>query len=762
MKLKQPSTYSPGHFVRTLLIAASCMATVGTLALLATEETTDPGLLTVERIFESSEFNDQSFSARWLKDGSGYTRLEDSKEASGKDIVRYDPESGESVVLVPADHLVPSGASEPLSVADHQWSPTMSHLLVFTNTKRVWRENTRGDYWVLDRNSRELWKLGGDAAASTLMFAKFSPTGEDVAYVREKNLYVENLRSHRITQLTTTKTPYIINATFDWVYEEEFRLRDGYRWSPDGRSIAFWQLDTEGVREFPLINHTDTLYPQIQKIQYPKAGEENAACRVGVIGIEGGTPVWLDVPGDPRNHYIFRLEWPEHSRHIVLQQLNRLQNENHVLLANPVTGRVRPFLTETDEAWVEDQGDVRWLDERGRFAWLSEREGWNSIYIGTGKRGALNRVTKGDFDVTEIAHVNQTNQTFSFIASPSNPTQRYLYQISFDGSRLERLTPEDQPGTHTYQISPNGRWAIHSYSSFNSPAITDLVSLPEHHRLRVLEENCELRKNLALLNTPETEFFRVDIGNGVELDAWSIKPPGFDPSRKYPLLIHVYGEPAGQTVLDRWGGKGFLWHAMLAQKGYVIMSFDNRGTPAPRGREWRKCIYRQVGILAAQDQAAALRAVLKQRPYLDDQRVGIWGWSGGGSMTLNALFKYPELYQTGIAIASVPNQRYYDTIYQERYMGLPTDNVAGYHDGSSINYAHQLRGNLLLIHGTGDDNVHFQGAEALMNELIRQKKQFQTMIYPNRSHSISEGRNTTLHLRNLMTHYLLEKLPPEK
>ena len=411
---------------------------------------------------------------------------------------------------------------------------------------------------------------------------------------------------------------------------------------------------------------------------------------------------------------------------------------------------------------MEDQGDLRWLDDHGRFAWLSEREGWNSIYIGSGKRGVLSRVTEGNFDVTAIEHVDQTNQTFYFIASPSNPTQRYLYRISFDGGGLERLSPEDQPGTHTYQISPNGRWAIHSHSSFDTPGTTDLVSLPDHRRLRVLEENSELRKNLDLLDTPETEFFRVAIGDGVELDAWCIKPPGFDPSRKYPLLIHVYGEPAGQTVLDRWGGKGFLWHAMLAQKGYVIMSFDNRGTPAPRGREWRKCIYRQVGILAAQDQAAAVRAVLQEHTYLDADRVGIWGWSGGGSMTLNALFKYPDLYKTGIAIASVPNQRYYDTIYQERYMGLPADNVAGYHDGSSINYADQLRGNLLLIHGTGDDNVHFQGAEALMNELIRHKKQFETMIYPNRSHSISEGRNTTLHLRNLMTHYLLEKLPPEK
>jgi dipeptidyl-peptidase-4 len=287
-----------------------------------------------------------------------------------------------------------------------------------------------------------------------------------------------------------------------------------------------------------------------------------------------------------------------------------------------------------------------------------------------------------------------------------------------------------------------------------------LIRLPNHQAVRGIADNKALRSKVDSLKRGRTEFFRVDVGNGLTLDAWCILPPGFDPARKYPLLVHVYGEPAAQSVVDRWGGANDLWHRMLAQDGYIIMSFDNRGTPAPRGRAWRKAVFHQIGVLASRDQAEAVKEVLRKRPYIDGRRVGVWGWSGGGSMSLNAIFKYPDLYNTAIAIAPVANQRYYDTIYQERYMGLPSDNVDGFTQGSPINFAHQLKGNLLLIHGTGDDNCHYQGTEALINELIRHNKPFQMMAYPNRSHGISEGHNTTLHLRDLMTRYLKANLPP--
>jgi dipeptidyl-peptidase-4 len=303
-------------------------------------------------------------------------------------------------------------------------------------------------------------------------------------------------------------------------------------------------------------------------------------------------------------------------------------------------------------------------------------------------------------------------------------------------------------------MSPTAQWAFHTYSAFGVPPVTELVRLPKHSVVLTLADNGKLKAKVEALKKQDGEFFRVDIGAGVELDGWCLKPPDFDPQKKYPLLIYVYGEPAGQTVFDRWDGNRYLWHLMLTQQGYVVASIDNRGTPAPRGRTWRKSIYRQIGILASADQAAAVKALLRQRPYLDPARVGVWGWSGGGSMTLNAMFRYPELYKTGIAVAFVSDQRLYDTIYQERYMGLPKDNEEGFKNGSPIAFASGLKGNVLIIHGTGDDNVHYQSFEKLVNELVANRKRFTMMAYPNRSHGIFEGENTTIHLYELMTGFL--------
>ena len=724
------------------------------------QEKTDVSLLTVERIFGRHEFEAEFPSVRWLPDGSGYTMLEGSKDSAGaQDLVQYDAATGKREILVLASHLVPPRESAPLAIHGYSLSEDRATLLVFTNSKRVWRQNTRGDYWVLDRASRELRKLGGDAPDSSLMHAKLSPTARLAAYVRANNIYVEDLRDGRITQLTFSRSADEINGTFDWVYEEEFALRDGYRWSPDGRSIAYWHLNTEGVREYPLVNNTDSLYPRITPVKYPKVGEQNAACRVGVVPVSGGETRWLPVSGDPRDNYIAYLEWAGNSRQIILQQLNRHQNTARVLLADLNSGTINTILTEHDEAWIDLQEELRWTRDDQEFLWLSERDGWRHIYRGdrTGKTPAL--VTPGDFDVIQLLEVDRKLGHVYFMASPGNATQKYLYRNRLDGTGRERLTPKDQPGTHDYQISPGGGWAVHRHSSFDTPPTTELIRLPSHERMRLFADNVALKHKLDSLKMVKTELFRVEIGDGIALDGWCIFPADFDPGAKYPLLVHVYGEPAGQTVLDAWGGGNALWHRMLAQEGYIVMSFDNRGTPAPRGRAWRKAVNRKIGILAPQEQAAAVKAVLQKRPYIDPHRIGVWGWSGGGSMSLNAIFKFPDLYAMAIAIAPVSNQRYYDTIYQERYMGLPGDNVDGFTQGSPINFAHQLKGKLLLIHGTGDDNCHYQGTEALINELIRHDKPFTMMAYPNRSHSINEGQNTTLHLRRLMTRYLNENLP---
>lgn len=739
-----------------------CLILLGFLAPQAVAEE-DPSILTLERIYSSEEFSASRFGpARWLEHKSGYTTLEKSGTLNkGRDIIWYEPESGDREILVPAENLIPPGAEDPLEIDNYHWSEDGTKLLIFTNSQRVWRQNTRGDYWVLNMNSGTLHQLGGDAEPSTLMFAKFSPDGKKAGYVHHNDVFVEDLEDHHIIRLTWDGSETIINGTFDWVYEEEFSLRDGFRWSPDSRRIAYWQLDTEGVKEFTMVNYTDGLYPKLTTFKYPKVGTTNSACRTGIVDADGGPTLWLKVPGDPRNNYIARMEWAANSTEVVLQHFNRLQNTLELMLGNAETGEIRTILTETDDAWVEVVNDLNWMNAGKNFTWMSERDGWNHMYVVSRNSGSAELITRGDYDVIRIAGLDMDRGWVYFIASPDNPTQRFLYRCRLDGKgRAERITPEDLGGSHSYQVSPEGRWAIHTYSSFGVPPVIDLVRLPSHETIRILESNRKLHAKVEALERSPVEFFRVNIGEA-ELDAYCMKPPGFDPGKSYPLLFHVYGEPAGSTVRDSWGGTNYLWHTMLNQQGYLVMSVDNRGTKVPRGRAWRKSIYRQIGILASKDQAAACRAIIENRPYVDSSRVGIWGWSGGGSMSLNMIFRYPELYDTAMAIATVSNQRFYDTIYQERYMGLPGDNPEGFKQGSPITHAHKLEGNLLIVHGTGDDNCHYQSAEALINELIRHNKMFSFMAYPNRSHGIYEGENTRRHLFETLTRFLMRSMPPK-
>ncbi len=733
----------------------------------------DPSLLTLDSMFT---YRTRPLGpVQWQTDGSGYLALEPSPTKKNfLDIVRYDVSTGERTVKVSAEKLTPAGAAEPLAVEEFSLTADEQKLLIFTNSERVWRSNTRGDYWVLDLKANTLKKLGGtDAKPSTLMFAKFSPDGQRAGYVRENNIYVENLSGDsKITKLTTDGSRYIVNGTFDWVYEEELFCRDGFRWSPDSKHIAYWQLNSEGVKEMTLINNTVALYPTLTTFPYPKAGETNSAARVGVIDANGGPTRWIEVPGDPRNNYLPRMEWAASSDELVIQQLNRRQDTNTVMIADARTGKVRPVLTEKDEAWVDvawgdidwektglGRGDVEWIDGGKRFLWTSERDGWRHIYSVSRDGGDVKTITPGNYDVISVARVDAQNGWMYFIASPENAAQRYLYRVRLDGTgKEERLTPASAPGTHGYNISPRGDFAIHDYSTFNRVPVTDVVRLPQHTVARTLIDNKQVQDRLAQLKQTPSEFFKVDIGEGVQLDGWMMKPPNFDPQKRYPVLFHVYGEPWGQTVLDTWFGRNRLWHQMLAQQGYIVMSVDNRGTPAPRGRAWRKIIYRKMGIVNSGDQAAAARVIAKW-PFVDPARIGIWGWSGGGSSTLNAMFRYPDVYTTGLSVAPVPDLRYYDTIYQERYGGLPKDHPEEWKQSSPITFASQLKGNLLIVHGTGDDNVHYQGTEALINALIAANKQFSMFAYPNRSHSISEGTGTSKHLMGLLTRYLNEKMP---
>lgn len=744
--------------IYTLAFWVTILTLVTTIPSVSGQQVTDSSRLTIDRIFQSGELYGEFFrQPRWIDDGKAYTALEASEENPGaQDIIQYKTKNGKRSVLISAAQLIPEGREEPLHIDNYTWSSDKNQLLIFTNSKRVWRYNTRGDYWVLNLETGGLRQLGADLPESSLMFAKFSPDDTRVAYVSKHNLYVENLESGDIKQLTFDGTEDLINGTFDWAYEEEFFCRDGFRWSPDGTMIAYWQIDASDIKDFLMIDNTDSLYSFTIPVEYPKVGEDPSSAKMGVVPAAGGETVWMNIPGDPKQHYLVRMLWREDSEAFLVQQLNRKQNTNKIWYCKPKTGLVKNVFTDRDEVWVDLVEDWMWVDEN-HYTWLSEKDGWRHLYLVSATGDEEKLITKGNYDVISIAEIDPKSNFTYFIASPDDPTQRYLYRIKMDGkSRAERITPEDEPGTHSYNVAPGGKYAFHTWSTINTPPVTELVTLPDHKVVRTLVDNERLKAAVAKLDLLPIEFFSITTEDDITMQGFIIKPPDFDPAKKYPVLFFVYGEPWGQTATDEWGAAS-LWHKMMAQEGYLVISVDNRGTPSPKGREWRKSIYRKIGVLNSHDQAMAAREIMKW-DFVDPERTAVWGWSGGGSMTLNLMFRYPEIYEAGIAVAPVSNQFFYDNIYQERYMGLKTENPEDFIEGSPVTYAHNLEGDLLILHGTGDDNVHYQNTEYLINELIKHNKLFQVMPYPNRSHGIYEGANTTRHVFTLLRHYLLEHI----
>jgi len=766
------------HFcsIAIVALAVASRATVASAQYVAN----DPGQISPQTVavfsdlFEKSAYRLKSFGpARWIDGGARYTTVEPSKDLpSGREIIEYDTATAARKVLVSAATLLPAGAKTPLSIDDYVWSPDNKQMLIFTNTKKVWRLNTRGDYWLLDLPTGKLKKLGGDGPESSMLFAKFSPDGRSIGFVRASNIYVQNLATDQVQPLTTDGTASLINGTSDWVNEEELAIRDAWRWSPDSKSIAYWQFDTTGVGQFTLINDTAQEYPTTTVYTYPQPGTTNSAVHVGIVSARGGATKWVNLPGDPRQHYVASVEWLEDSSAVLLQYLNRLQNTNQVLRADPKTGDIQTFFEDKDKRWVDvrdrfaqsrgaGNSSVRWIgkDRSQGMLWLSERDGWRHAYLISRTTGEPQLITRFEGDVMEETAVDEERGWLYFTASPENATQRYLYRAKLDGSGApERVTPSDQPGSHDYNISPNGEWAFHYHSTFNQPTVTDLIHLPDHKQVRVLEANTEITTKVQPLLAATAEFVRVPVSNHVTLDGYVIKPANFDPQKKYPVLVFVYGEPASTTVNDRWSNQR-LFHAAIANEGYIVVSFDNQGTPAPKGSEWRKAVYGSVGVLSAAQQADAIRELGRQHSYIDMSRLAVYGHSGGGSNTLNLMFRSNGLFKAGIASSPVADESHYDTIYQERYMGLPQENVQGYHDGSPINFAAGLQGHLLIIHGSGDDNVHYQGTELLINKLIELGKQFDFVEYPNRTHSLSEGKGTSLHVNTTMLRYLKEHVP---
>lgn len=640
------------------------------------------------------------------------------------------------------------------------WNDTKTKVLVYTNSKKVWRGNTKGDYWYFDLTTGKGKQLGKNLEASSLMFAKFSSDNENVAYVSKHNIYVENLNTGKITPLTTDGTDKIINGTFDWVYEEELTARDGFRWNPDGKSIAFWRVDATETKFHFMINNTDSLYPVVIPVEYPKAGEKPSSVKIGIVDIASLQTNWLKIPGEPDTNYLVRMQWLN-DKSVMVIQLNRNQNQVSFYNCDAKSGAANLIYKEVSDTWIDvvdisafsyDQFPCQFVDNGKAFLWSSEADGWMHIYKISmdGKKKEL--ITQTNFDTYFQAYNEKTKIIYSY-ASPTDATQRYLYETNLSSKKTKRVTPDIFDGRNNYSFSTDASYARHLNMSMKRNVNVRLVSLPDHKKI--------LPKEADNFTAPQLDYtlekFKVTTADGVEMDGVMAKPLDFDPSKKYPVFFNVYGEPVQALALDIPYFNGLI--SPLIPKGYIGIAMDNRGTPAMKGTKWRKSIYKNIGIINTRDQAMAAKEVLKWK-FIDSDRVAVHGWSGGAAVTLNLMFQYPEIYKTGIAVAAVVDQHFYDNIYTERYMGLPSENEATYIKASPVTYAKNLKGNLLYIHGTGDDNVHYKNAEVLINELVKNDKMFDLMIYPNRSHSIDEGEGTDQHLLDTFIRYIEKNCPP--
>ena len=699
--------------------------------------------------------NAQNRGLTWTADGLAYVKFTEGK------LVRIDPKTDAETVMVKEEQLTPVGGT-PLKVQSFDYSPNKNNLLLFANTAKVWRYNTRGDYWVLNIAANKLTQLGKGLPAQSLMFAKFSPDSKYAAYVSGHNLFAEDVATGQIRKLTADGSRKFINGTFDWVYEEEFGCRDGFRWSPDSKQIAFWQVDATRIRDYYMLNTTDSIYSRVIPVEYPKVGEAPSPVRIGVVNLNGGFIHWMNIEGDPQQHYLPRMEWSG-ANELIVQQLDRKQQESKLIYCNTTTGSSSTFWAENDETWVDMNTDNpvgwSWVNKGQDFLWISEKDGWRHIYKISRDGKTITLLTKGNYDIAAVKAVDESNNYIYFSASPANATQLYLYRVRINNPKdePELLSNANQQGTHEYMISPTAKIAKHTFSSYNTAPVNEWVTLPDN---RPMSSAKSIANNLKTDASINVEYLQVTTEDNIVLDAWINKPQNFDANKKYPVVFYVYGEPAATTIDNQYGNhNNFLYKGNMSADGYIQVAIDNRGTPALKGAAWRKAIYRKIGTINIRDMAMGAKKILEKN-YIDKDRVAVWGWSGGGSSTLNLLFNYPDIFKTGIAIAAVGNQLFYDNIYQERYMGLPQENREDFINGSPISHVQGLKGNLLYIHGTGDDNVHYDNAEVLLNALVKYNKQFQFMAYPNRTHSISEGEGTFLHLSTLYTNFLRKNCEP--
>ena len=699
---------------------------------------------TLQSIFQSPKFYPQGVNGIVpLNDGVSYCVL------NSDSLNIYDYKRGEKTgTIVTKAQLIPQGDSIPISMRNFQFSKDESKILFATKVEQIYRHSTKAEFYIYDRENEELVRLSNNGKQR---LADFSPDASKVAFVRDNNIFIKDLvTGYEIPVTKDGALNSIIYGTTDWVYEEEFGFTKAFFWSPDGKKIAFYRFDESNVKEYQLVQWGD-LYPEYYKYKYPKAGEDNSIVSIHVYDLETGETITMDT-GMETDIYLPRIKWTKDPAKLSIQWMNRLQNELKILIADVNEGEVLPIYIETNKYYIDITDNLTFLDDNQRFVFTNESDGYNHIYMYNMDGSLIMQITHGKWDVTSLYGIDEDKELIYFGSSESSPLNRDFYQIGFDGKGKKLLSVK--VGDNKIQFSKKYNYYINTYSDAITPPMVT-VNSSKGKELRVLKDNSGLLDTLKEYTYSKREFFSFTTTGGVNLNGWMIKPYDFDASKKYPVLMYVYGGPGSQTVRNNWGG-GDLWYQMLSSKGIIIVSVDNRGTGA-RGEEFKKMTYLELGKYETEDQIEGAK-YLASLDYVDKDRIGIWGWSYGGFMSTSCLTKGADYFNMGIAVAPVTNWRYYDNIYTERYMRTPQENPEGYDGNSPINHVENLKGKFLLIHGTADDNVHIQNSIDLVTALVAANKQFDMQFYPNSNHGIYTGRNTRIHLYTRITDFIYDNL----
>ncbi len=724
--------------LKKIIFISLCLVQTVTLA---QQET-----ITLEDIWKNGSYRqDNIWGVNSMNDGRHFSMI-NNNSSGGRTVEKYSYADFEQVSTIFSSEDVNN-----LAFTGYSFSSNEDKVMLPVNTESIYRHSSKSEYYIYNRESKSTNRL----SEGKQRLATFSPNANMVAFVRENNLFIKDLESNKETQITLDgKYNEIINGATDWVYEEEFAFDKGFQWNSNGTKIAYYKFDESEVPVFSMDLYHNQLYPSQYTFKYPKCGEDNANVSIWIYDLETAKSTNAKVAVE-EDFYIPRIQWTKDVNTLSVQRLNRHQNNLDFILVNANTGDANTIFTETDAAYVDVHDNLRFLNGGKYFIWSSEKSGFNHIYLYNLQGKEIRQITKGNWEVTNFYGYNEKSKTLFYQSSEESPLKRAVYSINIKGKKKKKISVNT--GTNTAMFSNDFSYFINTYSNANTP---NLITLRKANGqlVKELKNSNRLVKTLDDLTISQKEFISFTTKEDVQLNGWMIKPANFDPNKKYPVLMYLYGGPGSQQVTDSWGGSNLMWYHLLAQKGYIVACFDNRGTGA-RGRDFKKCTYMNLGDIETKDQMSANR-YLASLPYIDGNRIGIQGWSYGGFMSSNCLFKGNDIFKLAIAVAPVTNWKYYDSIYTERYMRTPQENNDGYEDNSPINHVEKLKGKYLLVHGAADDNVHYQNTMELINALVAANKDFDLAIYPDKNHGIYGGNNgnTRLHLFTKMTSFIMENL----